>query len=361
MTSTKHRKHTPKKPAHEPPSDPQAQAKAVKLAYVSDAEPGIKRKRKGNQFIYIGHDGRRIGDAPTLERIRQLVIPPMWKHVWICANPNGHIQVTARDSRGRKQYRYHPRWLEVTGETKFEHMLEFGAHVPQIRRRVERDLALKELPRERVLAAVVALLGSTFIRVGNDEYMHSNESFGLTTLRDKHVTIQSSTIHFEFRGKSGKEHAIDLKDPRLARIIQRAKDVPGRRLFQYVDEQGKPHSVSAADVNAYLQETTAQPFTTKDFRTWGGTLLAARALAGMDPTENQKQVQRNVVQMYRDVAAQLGNTIAVCKKYYVHPAVVGLYQRGVLHEWLARHGKDRSKADGALDAIEQALLDLPRG
>lgn len=354
------RKATGNKAPQPPAAEYAALAKVAGLAYVSDAEPGIRRRRQGARFVYLDHAGKRIADAATLERIRQLVIPPMWTQVWICADPDGHIQVTARDSRGRKQYRYHPRWIEVTGETKFDRMLEFGAMLPKIRARLEHDLSLRGLPREKVLAAVVALLGETFIRVGNDIYAHSNQSFGLTTLTDDHVQIERSTVHFEFRGKSGKEHAIELNDPRLARVIQRAKDVPGRRLFQYVDADGSPHSVSAADVNAYLKETTAQAFTAKDFRTWGGTVLALRALSRTEPAANERQMQRNLAQMYRAVAAQLGNTVAVCKKYYVHPALIELYRRGALHAWLAAQGVEPAQAEGASEAFEQALLALPR-
>lgn len=342
----------------QPTIDPLALARTARLSYVSDEAPGIRRRRKGRGFVYIGPNGKRITDAATLERIQRLVIPPMWRDVWICTDAKGHIQVTARDQRQRKQYRYHPDWMEATGDTKFARMVLFAKHLPELRRKLDADLRLKDLPREKVLATVVTLLGTTFIRVGNDEYAHSNETYGLTTLRDEHVSVQGAGIHFEFRGKSGKEHAIDLRDPRLARIVQRSKDVPGRRLFQYVDEQGRSHAVTAGDVNAYLKEATGETFTAKDFRTWGGTLMAVETLASMPPAMNERELKHNLAAMYKQVAAQLGNTVATCKKYYVHPTVVALYEQGKLHAWLRRHGVTNGQP--SRDALEAALLHLPR-
>ena len=358
MSDSSKPKRKPPAATIEPGVDPQSLAKAARLTYSSDSEPGIRRRRAGKRFIYVGPDGRRITDQATLERIQHLVIPPMWRNVWICADDKGHIQVTARDQRGRKQYRYHANWMEATGETKFARMLLFVEKLPELRRKLDADLRLKGLPREKVLATVVALLGSTFIRVGNDEYAQHNETYGLTTLQDKHVSVEGDGIHFEFRGKSGKEHAIDLRDPRLARIIQRSKDIPGKRLFQYVDEQSQSHAVTASDVNAYLKELTGEAFTAKDFRTWGGTLLAVESLACMPPVENERQLKRNLTAMYKAVSEQLGNTVATCKKYYVHPMVVALYEAGKLPAWLAKHGvTSNSQTAGA--GIEQALLHLP--
>ncbi len=339
-------------------TDAEQLAKAAKLRHVVADEPGIKRRRSGKKFSYVGPDGKPIHDEATLARIKSLVIPPMWTRVWICADADGHIQVTARDAKRRKQYRYHPRWMEVTGQTKFDRMILFGEHLPEIRACVQHDLSHKGLPREKVLAAVVALLGATFIRVGNDEYARTNDSYGLTTMEDEHVQIKGATMHFEFRGKSGKEHAIDLRDPRLARVVQRARDVPGHRLFQYYDEHQHRHAVTSADVNAYLNEITTHHFTAKDFRTWGGTLLAREALAGMDTFENQKWLKQNLMQMYKSVAEHLGNTVVVCKKYYVHPAIVELYQRGELQTVLSKHYARSSNIHSALNPSERALMNL---
>src|SRR5579871_6214876 len=249
--------------------DPKAQAKAADLRYVNDDEPGITRKKSGRGFVYTGANGERVHDKATLERIRALVIPPAWTDVWICPDPDGHIQVTGRDAKGRKQYRYHERWREVRDQTKFDRMIAFGEALPKIRERVQADLSLRGLPREKVLAAVVQLLGSTFIRIGNSEYARDNDSYGLTTMLDDHVDIHGATLHFEFRGKSGKEHAIDLKDRRLAQIVKRSQDIPGEQLFQYADADGTNHAITSSDVNAYIHEISGgADFTAKDFRTW---------------------------------------------------------------------------------------------
>ncbi len=316
------------------PLSPKAQAKAADLRYVNAGEPGISRKRSGKGFSYIQPDGTKLRDRDTLERIEALVIPPAWTEVWICPDPDGHIQVTARDAKGRKQYRYHERWRAVRDETKFEKMIAFGMALPKIRERVQADLARHGLPRERVLAAVVQLLGSTFIRVGNAEYERNNDSYGLTTLHDEHVDIHGATLHFEFRGKSGKDHAIDLKDRRLAKIVQRSQDVPGEHLFQYCDEQGNYHAVTSSDVNTYIREISGADFTAKDFRTWGGTTLALLQLEGFDPCDDEKTAKKNVTTMIKAVAEQLGNTTTVCRKYYIHPAVIDCYLRGDLSQYL---------------------------
>jgi DNA topoisomerase-1 len=332
---------------------PQAQARAADLRYVNDDEPGIARQRSGRGFAYIAPGGGRVRDKATLERIAALVIPPAWTDVWICADPDGHIQVTARDAKGRKQYRYHERWREVRDQTKFDRMIAFGEALPRIRERVQADLSRRDLERERVLAAVVQLLGSTFIRVGNSEYARSNDSYGLTTLHDEHVDIHGSTLHFEFRGKSGKEHAIDLKDRRLAKIVKRSQDVLGQHLFQYRDGNGNFHAVTSSDVNAYIREISGADFTAKDFRTWGGTTLALLTLAGFDPCEDERQAKKNVAETIRQVAEQLGNTTAVCRKYYVHPAVIGCYLRGDLPQYALE-----GSGDGDLRPEEAAVLKL---
>ena len=316
--------------------DPRRMARAARLRYVNDDEPGISRRRAGKGWAYYDANGKLIRDREVRERITSLVIPPAWTDVWICADEDGHIQATGRDDRGRKQYRYHPRWHEVRGQTKFERMAQFGEALPRIRERVESDLRRKGLPREKVLAAVVSLLGSTFIRVGNSEYARNNDSYGLTTMQDEHVEINGSKIHFEFRGKSGKEHAVDLRDRRLARIVKACQDVPGQALFQYTDPDGNPHAVTSSDVNAYLREISGEPFTAKDFRTWGGTTLAVAALGVLEPFETEAQLKKTLVQMYREVASTLGNTVAVCRKYYVHPAVIDAYEQGRLTGVLAQ-------------------------
>ena len=316
--------------------DPRRMAKAARLRYVNDGEPGISRQRSGRGWSYYDANGALIRDRKVRARIASLVIPPAWTDVWICADEDGHIQATGRDDRGRKQYRYHPRWHDVRGQTKFERLMLFGEALPRIRERVEHDLRRKGLPRDKVLAAVVALLGSTFIRVGNSEYARNNDSYGLTTMLDEHVEVNGSKIRFEFRGKSGKEHTVDLCDRRLARVVKACQDVPGQALFQYTDPEGNAHAITSSDVNAYLREISGEPFTAKDFRTWGGTTLAVAALGVLEPFETQAQLKKTLAQMYREVAATLGNTVAVCRKYYVHPAVVDAYAQGRLVDLLAK-------------------------
>jgi len=316
--------------------DPRRMARAAKLRYVNDGEPGFSRRRAGKAWAYYDPNGALIRDPEVRERIASLVIPPAWTDVWICADEDGHIQATGRDDRERKQYRYHPRWEEVRGQTKFERLMQFGEALPRIRERVASDLRRRGLPREKVLAAVVALLGSTFIRVGNSEYARNNDSYGLTTMLDEHVEVNGAKIRFEFRGKSGKDHTVDLRDRRLARVVKACQDVPGQALFQYTDPEGSAHAITSSDVNAYLRDISGEPFTAKDFRTWGGTTLAVAALSVLEPFETQAQLKKMLVQMYREVAATLGNTVAVCRKYYVHPAVIAAYEQGRLAALLAK-------------------------
>ncbi len=324
-------------------------AQAAHLRYVNNDEPGITRKRAGRGFTYIDPQGERIRDKDTLERIKAIVIPPAWTNVWICAAANGHIQATGRDDKGRKQYRYHERWRDARDQTKFDRMIAFGEALPTIRECVQADLRKHGLPREKILAAVVQLLGTTFIRVGNEEYARTNDSFGLTTLHDEHVGISGATIHFEFRGKSGKDHAIDLRDRRLATIVKRSQDIPGQHLFQYKDENGDYHAVTSSDVNDYIREISGKDFTAKDFRTWGGTTLALLELADFDPCEDEKQTQKNVRAMIKAVSKQLGNTAAVCRKYYVHPAVIDCYLSGDLPNFLS--DKSEHPAEEAVMAL----------
>ncbi|HLU08315.1 MAG TPA: hypothetical protein VK003_01505, partial [Oceanobacillus sp.] len=274
-------------------TDPEAAAKAAALIYMSDEAPGIRRRRAGKGFVYLDTDGKPIKDKKTLERIQSLAIPPAYTDVWISPLEDGHIQATGRDAKGRKQYRYHPRWSEQREQTKFNRMILFGEALPGIRERIARDLALRGLPREKVLATIVELLGTTFIRIGNPEYVKTNDSFGLTTLRDEHVDVNGSKVRFEFTGKSGKENTVDLHDKRLARIIKQCQDIPGQHLFQYWDEDGNSQAILSGDVNNYLREIGGQEFTAKDFRTWGGTTQAVVAFAELGPCADESQAKKN--------------------------------------------------------------------
>jgi DNA topoisomerase-1 len=304
-------------------------AEAAGLRYVTDATPGIRRKRRGRGFVYIGADGTEVRDPAELERIRKLVIPPAWKEIWICPNPSGHLQVTARDARGRKQYRYHPRYRAIRDETKFGRMIAFSEVLPRIRERVERDVKLPGLARDKVLATVVWLLERTLIRVGNDEYARDNGSFGLTTLRRRHVTVSGDKLRFEFRGKSGIPHSVAITDRRIARVVQRCQELPGQELFQYLDDAGRRQSVDAGDINEYLRRITGRQITAKDFRTWAGTTLAASALRALGPFRSAKQAKSHIVAAIDQVAKRLGNTRAVCRKYYVHPVILDAYLNGI--------------------------------
>jgi DNA topoisomerase-1 len=337
-----------------PPSDAVESADAAGLRYVSDTGPGIRRKRAGRGFSYIAPDGSVIRDPAELRRIRALAIPPAYTDVWISPSPRGHIQATGRDARGRKQYRYHPRWREVRDATKFGRMLAFSMALPAIRERVDHDLALSGLPRERVLATIVRLLESTGIRVGNEEYARTNRSFGLTTLRNRHVEISGSRISFEFRGKSGKTVSCDLSDRRVARILQRCQEIPGEELFQYLDEDGKRQSIDSGDVNDYLREISGQDFTAKDFRTWAGTMLAAQAFQELGTAAADTETKKNILTTIDQVAERLNNTRAVCRKYYIHPAILEGYGAGTLLEALERTAS--TNGHGGLPAEEAAVI-----
>jgi DNA topoisomerase-1 len=313
-----------------------AAAQAADLRYVSDLEPGIRRLRAGKGFRYVGPNGKPVRDRETLRRIRSLVLPPAWRDVWICTRPDGHLQATGRDARGRKQYRYHPRWRAVRDEAKYDRLIAFGQALPALRARVAADLARLGLPREKVLATVVRLLEVTLIRVGNAEYARANHSYGLTTLRDHHAEFEGATVRFRFRGKSGVRHSVAVNDRRLARVVRRCQEVPGQELFQYLDEDGTHHTIGSGDVNDYLRAVTGQPFTAKDFRTWAGTVLAARALHAFTAFDSRAQAKRNLVEAITEVARRLGNTRTVCRKCYVHPAVIDAYLDGSLLETLER-------------------------
>ena len=293
---------------------------------------GIVRRRAGKHFSYRAPDGTNVKDIETLRRIRSLVIPPAWHDVWICVDPLGHIQAVGRDAKGRKQYRYHTSWRELRDETKFGRMLEFGGALPSIRAVMARDLALPGLPKAKVLAAIVKLLETTRIRVGNEEYARQNHSYGLTTLRDRHVQIDGSTMRFRFRGKSGKEHEVSVTDRRLARIVRACQDLPGQELFQYLAEDGSRQSVGSADVNAWLREASGKDFTAKDYRTWAGTRMALEALRGVGPADTQTHSKKAMQEAVKQVAQALGNTPAVCRRCYVHPIVFEAYASGTLFQ-----------------------------
>jgi DNA topoisomerase-1 len=336
-----------------------AAARSAGLRYVDDRRPGISRVKRGSGVSYRGPDGRPIRDRETLTRICSLAVPPAWRSVWICPDPQGHVQATGRDAKGRKQYRYHPRWREVRDSTKYERMIAFGRALPVIRKRVEKDLALPGLPREKILATVVRLLEVTLIRVGNEEYAKRNDSFGLATMRDRHVHVNGSALRFEFRGKSGIAHAVDLEDRRLARIVRQSRDLPGYELFQYIDDAGERRAIDAADVNAYLKSIAGDEFTAKDFRTWSGTVLAARALHEVAAFDSQAQAKRNVLRAIEAVAKRLGNTRAVCRKCYIHPEVVNAYLDGTLAASLNRKaGRELRSKLHELSPEEAAVLAL---
>jgi DNA topoisomerase-1 len=305
-------------------------AKAAGLLYVTDSLPGISRRRVGRGFSYVDPDGRVIREREHIRRFRSLVIPPAWSDVWICPAPEGHLQVTARDARGRKQYRYHPDFRAHRDHEKFDKMVELSDVLWQVRKRVERDVALPGLQRDKVMATLVWLLERTLIRVGSHELAKENNSFGLTTLRRRHVSIEGSTLRFEFRGKSGVAHAVAVTDRRIARIVQRCRELPGRELFQYVDARGRRQIVYADDVNTYLREITGRDVTAKDFRTWMGTMLAAAALREMGLAPTKRAAERNVLAAIDRTAERLGNTRAVCRKYYIHPALIDAYLEGAV-------------------------------
>jgi DNA topoisomerase I len=322
-------------------------ARKAGLRYVIPKGPGIRRRHAGSGFVYLDSDDQPIRDPAVLGRIRALVIPPAWTSVWISPDPDSHIQAVGRDARGRKQYRYHPAYRQIRDLIKFDRMHAFGKALPRIRRTVGRDLARRGLPKRKVLAAVVRLLETTYIRIGNEEYAEENGSFGLSTLRNQHVQILGEMLKFRFRGKSGQKHEITLSDPRLARIVRKCRDIPGSALFQYLDESGDPQNVESGDVNEYLREISGGDFTAKDFRTWGGTCLAASLLlekctSGEDP-EVKQEIKSVLVDVVKDVACKLGNKPATCRKYYIHPAIMDCYSAGNLRE-IAEKFSDSSGA-----------------
>ncbi len=342
-------------------ADPINTAVAAGLRYVNDCSPGITRERVeqdgATTFRYRDADGQLIAKPALLARIERLRIPPAWEDVWICPRANGHIQATGRDARGRKQYRYHADWSATRNQTKYDRLAQFGEALPALRSRIDADLSRRGLPREKVLATLLRLMELTYIRVGNREYARANRSYGLTTLRDKHVAVEGASIRFRFVGKSGQEHAIDVRDQRLARIVRQCRDIPGYELFQYYDDDGRRQGVDSGDVNDYLREVTGVAFSAKDFRTWGGSVMAAALLAERGQGETEAASRAAIVETVRQVAAVLGNRPATCRKYYIHPVVLAAFEDGTLSErWRNAEGADAQNSLSAGEAVLLALL-----
>jgi len=339
--------------------DPEMSAKEAGLQYVDPSRPGITRHRAGKGFFYRDADDERITDKKVLARIKGIAIPPAWTDLWICPSPNGHVQAVGRDDKGRRQHRYHLKWREVRDETKYERVLSFGRHLPGIRERVDADLRRHGLPKEKVVAAIVHLLEATLIRVGNEEYAKTNKSFGLTTMLDRHVEIKGTKLDFRFKGKSGVAHQVDFRNRQMANIVKRCQDLPGQELFQYLDEDDESQTVSSDDVNRYLREITGEDYTAKDFRTWAGTVLAAEALASFEEVDSDSGAKKNVVAAIESVAARLGNTKTICRKCYVHPAVIEAYLDGDTVETVRKRAKmEIAKSLSDLPPEEAAVLSL---
>jgi DNA topoisomerase-1 len=333
-----------------------SELKKAHLIFISDKRPGIMRQKIGRGFLYYDSNGKKVVKAGTLSRINRLVIPPAWENVWICHRPNGYLQATGYDDRGRKQYLYHQAWTEACQQNKFEKLEFFAKVLPKIRRQVKKDMALRGLPQKKVIATVVWLLEHTLIRIGNDEYAKENNSFGLTTLRNKHVEVHGDRVNFQFMGKSGVEHDVDIKDPNVAKIIKECIELPGYEIFKYVDEKGQKHVIDSADVNNYLKEIAGEEITAKDFRTWGATLLSAQVLAKLGCEGKKKDLEKNIKLAVKEVATHLRNTTAVCRNYYIHPVVLESYKRKILTEVLE---KKRKKLAG-LTQEEYSVLALLR-
>jgi DNA topoisomerase I len=339
----------------------QEAAQEAGLTYVSDEDRGLSRERDGDGdgFRYLKPNGEPVTDEATLDRVRRLAIPPAWSDVWICTKANGHLQATGRDARGRKQYKYHPQFREVRESNKYEHMLEFARALPSIRERISEHMALRGLPREKVLATVVHLLESTLIRVGNDDYARENKSYGLTTLRNPHVSVEGSQLRFRFKGKSGKSWQLQLKDRRVARIVKACQELPGQKLFEYLDEDGEGREVTSADVNAYLREITGRDITAKDFRTWAGTVMAALALREFEAFDSQASAKKNLRAAIEAVASRLGNTATICRKCYIHPEILSAYTEGALMLRIKQKAESELRENlGSLKPEEAAVLAL---
>jgi DNA topoisomerase I len=339
----------------------QEAAQEAGLTYVSDEDRGLSRERDGDGdgFRYLKPNGEPVTDEATLDRVRRLAIPPAWSDVWICTKANGHLQATGRDARGRKQYKYHPQFREVRESNKYEHMLEFARALPSIRERISEHMALRGLPREKVLATVVHLLESTLIRVGNDDYARENKSYGLTTLRNPHVSVEGSQLRFRFKGKSGKSWQLQLKDRRVARIVKACQELPGQKLFEYLGEDGEGREVTSADVNAYLREITGRDITAKDFRTWAGTVMAALALREFEAFDSQASAKKNLRAAIEAVASRLGNTATICRKCYIHPEILSAYTEGALMLRIKQKAESELRENlGSLKPEEAAVLAL---
>jgi DNA topoisomerase I len=337
-------------------SDDRSVAREAGLRYSTDSRPGIARRRAGRGFSYRRPDGTRVDEPIVRKRIQALAIPPAWTDVWICPDPIGHLQATGRDARGRKQYRYHARWRMRRDADKFGRLIEFASALPRIRRRCDRDLARRGAPREKILAAVIRLLETTLIRVGNDEYARLNRSFGLTTLRGRHARVSGSAIRFRFRGKSGRQHEVGLRDRRLAAVIRRCQELPGQELFGYLDDEGVVHDIGSQDVNDYLREISGIDVSAKDFRTWAGTVLAYRALKALAPGTDERSARQNVVEAVRLTSDRLGNTPAVARKSYVHPAIIEAYLDGSIGSALVEAAEEQVLPPAAADPQEEAQV-----
>jgi DNA topoisomerase I len=341
--------------------DPRDAAESAGLRYISDARPGIRRKKAGTGFTYVRADGSRLLEADVLTRIKALAIPPAWTDVWICPFPDGHIQATGRDAKGRKQYRYHALFREVRESTKYEHVVTFANALPAIREKVHEHMSLRGLPREKVLATIVHLLETTLIRVGNDDYARQNSSYGLTTLKNRHVAVDGNEVRFRFTGKSGKQWSLRVRDRRIAKIIKACQELPGQELLQYLDEAGNCQDVTSTDVNDYLKEITGKNITAKDFRTWAGTVLAAMALNELESFDSAAQAKRNLRAAIETVAGRLGNTATICRKCYVHPEVLNSYMDGNLVLELKSKAESELRSVRLLKPEEAAVLALLRG
>ncbi len=349
---------TPPTSAPQVPNEVQS-AQLAGLRYAIPKGPGIRRRRENDGFVYIGPDDKPIEDEAVLERIKSLVLPPAWTSVWISPSPNGHIQAVGWDARGRKQYRYHPKYRHIRDLVKFDRMRMFGKALPKIRRAVARDLARQGLPKRKILAAVVKLLETTYIRIGNEEYAEENNSFGLTTLKNQHVQVLGDTLKFRFKGKSHQQHEITLEDKRLARIIKKCKEIPGSSLFEYLDDDGQPQVIESGDVNEYLREISGGDFSAKDFRTWGGTCLAASFLLTKCMDNADKETKSVLVDVIKEVASKLGNKPATCKKYYIHPSVMECYSSGALRDF-AEKFRDKKRTDLYEHVVLSLLTPLKR-
>jgi DNA topoisomerase-1 len=344
--------------AHEIYADAPLSATEAGLRYLPDTKPGIRMQKQGKKTNYFDTKGRQITEEKTLERIRKLVIPPAWTDVWICPSPNGHLQVTGRDAKGRKQYIYHPNWQQTRNQTKFGRMIAFGKQLPEIRKKIDTDLRSHGMNRRKIMAIALNLMDQSLIRIGNKHYARSNKSYGLTTLRDKHVKINGQEMRFEFVGKKGVSHSITLKDKRLAQLVKKCRDIPGHDLFQYYDENGQRQTLESGDLNLYLKDITKTEFSAKDFRTWGGTVRMVACLENLLHEFPELEKEKTVKEAFKRVARELGNTPGVCSKYYVHPQVIALFKEDKLLQYLKKH--DPGKGDKYLSGTEKLVLKMLR-